>query len=60
VHIYDVRSYAEFSLFVVVFVCLVLAFNLTQTGVIWKEGTSIEEFPPLSWPVGKSMDAFFD
>lgn len=34
--------------------------NLTQAGVIWEEGTSIEKMPPPGWPVGKSVGHFLD
>lgn len=29
--------------------------TLTQAGLIWEEGVSNEEMPPLDWPVGKPV-----
>ena len=34
--------------------------NLAQAGVIWEEGTSIEEMSPPDWPVGNPKARFLD
>ena len=34
--------------------------SLTQAGVIWEDGTSIEKMSPSDWPVGRSMGHFLD
>ena len=32
--------------------------DLTQAGVIWEEGISVEKMPPPDHPVSKSVGAF--
>lgn len=37
-----------------------LLVDLTQTGLIWEEGTSIKELPPSDWLEGMPIGHFLD
>lgn len=35
-----------------------ISVSLSQTGVLWEEGSSGEELPPTNWPVGEFKGVF--
>ena len=43
---------------IITYLCWIVFVNLRQTRVSWEEGTSTNEFPPPSWPVGISVGHF--
>lgn len=43
---------------VVVAAAVIVVVDLTQARVIREKGLSLEEMPPLSWPIGKSAGHF--
>lgn len=49
----------ELSLLCLKLSMLVSVVNLTQTRVIWEEGTSVEELSPSNWPTGMFFWSIF-